>query len=38
MSRFAIVKDGAGARVDLDKLYNAEEDETAWTTAFIKLS
>ena len=37
MDRFAIVHDGAGIQVDLDKLYEADKDTTEWTAAFIKV-
>jgi Rieske Fe-S protein len=37
MDRFAIVRDGAGIRVDLDKLYEADKETAEWTAAFIKV-
>ena len=38
MNRFAIVRDGAQVRVDLDKLYQDDTDPTAWAAAMIKLA
>ncbi|HEY9226210.1 MAG TPA: Rieske 2Fe-2S domain-containing protein [Gemmatimonadaceae bacterium] len=37
MDRFAIVHDGAGVRVDLDKLYEADKDATDWSAAVVNL-
>jgi nitrite reductase/ring-hydroxylating ferredoxin subunit len=38
MDRFAITRDGANVRVDLDKLYEADEHAAEWTSAVVKLS
>jgi nitrite reductase/ring-hydroxylating ferredoxin subunit len=38
MDRFAISRDGAQVRVDLDKLYQDDTDPTAWAAAMIKLA
>ena len=37
MDRFAIARDAAGVRVDLEKLYEADKDTTEWTAAVVKL-
>ena len=38
MDRFAIVRDGANIRVDLDKLYEADKDGAEWAAAVIKIA
>ena len=37
MDRFAVAHDGAGIRVDLDKLYQEDQDNAQWAAAVIKL-
>lgn len=38
MDRFAIVRDGANVRVDLDKLYEADKDTAEWGGAVVKVA
>jgi nitrite reductase/ring-hydroxylating ferredoxin subunit len=38
MDRFAITRDGANVRVDLDKMYQADTDTTEWTNAVVKVA
>ena len=37
MDRFAIVKDGASIRVDVDKLYREDEHSEQWIAALVKV-
>jgi Rieske Fe-S protein len=37
MDRFALSRDGAGVTVDLDKLYQEDTDNAAWTAAVVHL-
>jgi arsenite oxidase small subunit len=37
MDRLAIQSDGAGVRVDVDKLYREDTDGPQWTAAFVKV-
>src|SRR3954471_23232830 len=37
MDRFAIVRDGANVRVDLDQLYEADKDTSEWGSAVVKV-
>jgi hypothetical protein len=38
MDRFAVRKDGNNVVVNLDKLYQEDEDEAAWKAAFVALT
>jgi nitrite reductase/ring-hydroxylating ferredoxin subunit len=38
MDRFAVRKDGNNVVVNLDKLYQQDEDEAAWNAAFVSLT
>ena len=38
MDRFAIVRDGANVRVDVDKLFEADKDTKEWNEAVVKLA
>ena len=37
MDRFAIVRDGATVKVDLDQLYEADKDTAEWAAALVKV-
>jgi nitrite reductase/ring-hydroxylating ferredoxin subunit len=37
MDRFAITRDAANVRVNLDKLYEADKDATEWSSALVKV-
>ena len=37
MDRFAITREAAGVRVNLDKLYRQDEDPTEWAAAVVKV-
>jgi len=37
MDRFAIARDGANVRVDLDQLYEADKDTAEWAAALVKI-
>jgi hypothetical protein len=38
MDRFAITRDGANVRIDLDKLFEADKDTAEWTGATVKIA
>lgn len=38
MDRFAIVREGTNVRIDLDKMYQADEQTTEWTAAVVKVA
>ena len=38
MDRFAVRKDGNNVVVNLDKLYQEDEDEAAWKAAFVAIT
>ena len=38
MDRLAIVRDGAGVKVDVDKLYQEDTDNAEWTAAVVKVA
>jgi hypothetical protein len=37
MDRFAIQRQGANVVVDVDKMYEEDENESQWNAAFIKV-
>jgi nitrite reductase/ring-hydroxylating ferredoxin subunit len=38
MDRFAIARDGANVRVDVDKLYEADKDTAEWAAALVRVA
>jgi hypothetical protein len=38
MDRFAIQKSGAGVVVDVDQMYQQDENEAQWKAAFVKIA